>query len=144
MEFPPDFPEIEADADKLDQILTNLVDNAIKYSPQGGNVRVTGKVIGPESDQIWVQISDEGIGVSKEHLPKLFHNFYRVDNRDNREIGGTGIGLALVKSLVEKHHGYVTMDSELGRGSEVTIVLPIRQPETGQEGGSPDPAGQKD
>lgn len=143
MDFPPNFPEIEADADKLDQILTNLVDNAIKYSPQGGNVRVTGKVIGPESDQIWVQISDEGIGVSKEHLPKLFHNFYRVDNRDNREIGGTGIGLALVKSLIEKHHGYVTMDSELGRGSEVTIVLPIRQPETGQEGGA-HPAGQED
>ena len=69
------------------------------------------------------------MGISREHLPKLFERFYRVDNRDSREIGGTGIGLALVKALVEEHHGTVTPESELGRGSVFTVILPIRQPD---------------
>lgn len=158
MDFAPDFPLVEADIDKLDQILTNLVNNAIKYSPRGGDVTVTGAVIaGPlriggdpksaaaENDDaplerhITITVKDQGIGVSKEHLPKLFHNFYRVDNRDNREIGGTGIGLALVKALVEKHHGYVTMDSEVGIGSEVTVFLPVLQPPAGKAEDDADP-----
>lgn len=134
LDFPADFPIIDADPDKMDQILTNLVNNAIKYSPRGGNVRITGQVVDdanlPSGRQpaISLRVSDEGMGISREHLPKLFERFYRVDNRDNREIGGTGIGLALVQALVEAHHGVVTVESELGKGSTFTATLPIRQP----------------
>lgn len=126
-DFPADFPVIEADPDKVDQILTNLVNNAIKYSPAGGTVRVTGRADAPES--VVLRVSDEGMGISREHLSKIFENFYRVDNRDNREIGGTGIGLALVKALVEGHEGTVTLESELGKGTVFTVVLPVHRSE---------------
>ncbi len=76
---------------------------------------------------IEVQVSDEGIGISREHLPRIFENFYRVDNRDNREVGGTGIGLALVKALVEGHGGTVEPVSELGRGTIFVVTLPIHR-----------------
>ena len=134
-DFPDGFPSIEADPDKMDQILTNLVNNAIKYSPRGGRVRVIGRVIGdthlPHGRQaaVALRVIDEGMGISREHLPKLFERFYRVDNRDSREIGGTGIGLALVEALVEGHHGTVTVESELGKGTTFTVILPIRRPE---------------
>ena len=137
LDFPPAFPHIEADPDKLEQILTNLVNNAIKYSPRGGEVCVIGRVIAEPSGgdahprSISLRVTDEGMGISQEHLPKLFDRFYRVDNRDNREIGGTGIGLALVKSLTEGHHGTVTVESEPGRGSVFTLILPVRQDRDG-------------
>jgi len=133
MDFPPDFPAVEADPDKLDQILTNLVNNAIKYSPQGGTVRAVGRVLGDPAHgapppSVVLRVSDEGMGISREHQHKIFDKFYRVDNRDNREIGGTGIGLALVKALVEDgHRGKVTVDSEPGKGTTFTVVLPLRR-----------------
>lgn len=133
-DFPADFPTIEADPDKIDQILTNLVSNAIKYSPSGGTVRVSGRRSegdGPEA--VDLRISDEGMGISREHLSKIFENFYRVDNRDNREIGGTGIGLALVKALVEGHGGTVLPESELGRGTTFIVTLPVRQLEQNRD-----------
>jgi PAS domain S-box-containing protein len=126
LDFPADFPLIDADPDKIDQILTNLVSNAIKYSPNGGRVQVSGRVA---ADSIVLAVSDEGMGISREHLPKIFENFYRVDNRDNREIGGTGIGLALVKALVEGHQGTVKPESEVGKGTTFTVTLPIRRAE---------------
>lgn len=129
MDFPPDFPWIETDPDKLDQILTNLVNNAIKYSPQGGTVRVTGRVPDDPARSVALRVSDEGMGISREHVHKVFDRFYRVDNRDNREIGGTGIGLALVKALVEDGHGgKVTVEeSEPGKGTTFLVVLPLRR-----------------
>ncbi len=135
MNFPDDFPVIAADPDKLDQILTNLVNNAIKYSPRGGAVRVTGRVVydpvhKDQAQSVALEVSDEGMGISREHLPKIFERFYRVDNRDNREIGGTGIGLALVKALVEEgHHGKVTVESVPGKGTAFTALLPVRRVE---------------
>ncbi len=133
LDFSEGFPLVEADGDKMDQILTNLVNNAIKYSPRGGAVRVVGRVLGethlPTGRQVAVvlRVTDEGMGISREHLPKLFERFYRVDNRDNREIGGTGIGLALVKALVEGHHGTVTVESEIGKGTTFTVIVPIHR-----------------
>jgi len=129
LDFPPDFPVVEADLDKLDQILTNLVSNAIKYSPQGGTIRVTGRVLGDPAHSVALRVSDEGMGISRDHLHKIFERFYRVDNRDNREVGGTGIGLALVKALVEDgHRGKVTVEeSEPGKGTTFLVALPMRQ-----------------
>ncbi len=130
LDFPADFPLIEADPDKIDQVLTNLVNNAIKYSPQGGTVRVSGRMAGSgdEAGSVVLRISDEGMGISRENLSKIWENFYRVDNRDNREIGGTGIGLALVKALTEGHGGTVpTPESELGKGTTFIVVLPVRR-----------------
>ena len=128
LDFAPDFPIIEADPDKIDQILTNLVNNAIKYSPHGGHIRIVGRT--GDNSTVTVRVTDEGMGIAREHLPKLFERFYRVDNRDNREIGGTGIGLALVKALTEAHGGTATVDSEVGKGSVFTLSLPVHQPES--------------
>ena len=129
IDFPPDFPAVEADPDKLDQILTNLVNNAIKYSPQGGRVRITGRLVDGPVPSVALRVSDEGMGISREHQHKVFERFYRVDNRDNREVGGTGIGLALVKALVEDgHKGKVTVEvSEPGKGTTFLVILPVRR-----------------
>ena len=128
MNFDEDFPVIDADPDKIDQILTNLVNNAIKYSPRGGSIIVNG---GRDStgENITMSVCDQGLGIPREHLKKIFDKFHRVDNRDNREIGGTGIGLHLVKALVDSHQGTIKVESELGRGSFFTVSLPIKQPE---------------
>ena len=129
LDFPADFPLVEADPDKIDQVLTNLVNNAIKYSPQGGTVRVSGRMAESSPEAVVLRVSDEGMGISREDQTKIFGNFYRVDNRDNREIGGTGIGLALVKALTEGHGGSVDVESELGQGATFVVTLPVRRSE---------------
>jgi len=123
------FPEIAADEDKIDQILTNLLSNAVKYSPDGGKVTVEARDCG---DHVSVSVADEGVGIPAEHLDKIFVRFHRVDNRDTRGAGGTGIGLYLVKHLVEAHGGRVAVESEVGKGSTFTFTIPKPQPE--QEG----------
>ena len=126
-EFPDTFPQIEADQDKVDQILTNLVSNSIKYSPRGGTVKIVGRYTEGEP-MVELRVEDCGMGIPREHLPKVWERFHRVDNRDNREIGGTGIGLFLVKALVEAHHGIVGVESEYGKGTTFWFKLPLRQP----------------
>ena len=128
----PAIPLIEADEDKIDQILTNLVNNAIKYSPKGGNVTLHAKMM--STDLVQLGVSDEGMGIPKEQLSKMFQRFHRIDNRDTREIGGTGIGLFLVKNLVETHHGKIWIESEVGKGTTFFFTLPTEQPEE-EEGG---------
>jgi two-component system phosphate regulon sensor histidine kinase PhoR len=126
-DFPTELPKIQADRDRMNQILTNVIGNAIKYSPSGGVVTVSGSTANGGRG-IQIRVSDQGIGIPREHLAKIFERFHRVDNRDNREIGGTGIGLYLVKSMVEAHHGTVDVQSELGKGSTFIINLPLSQP----------------
>jgi len=134
-EVAPDVPEIiQADQDKVEQIIANLAGNALKYSPKGGEVKVSVRMMSPEVVQF--AISDQGMGIPKEHLAKLGERFHRVDNRDTREIGGTGIGLFLVKNLVEFHHGKMWVESEVGKGSTFFFTLPISQPEEDGSGGS--------
>lgn len=118
---------IQADEDKVEQIFNNLVSNALKYSPKGGQITVSGKMMSDELIQFGV--SDQGMGIPKEHLNKMFARFHRVDNRDTREIGGTGIGLFLVKALVEMHHGKIWIESEVGKGSTFWFTMPTTQPE---------------
>lgn len=124
MEAPDPPLEIIGDADKLDQILTNLIGNAVKYSPSGG--RITVKIEVKEPD-VLISVKDQGIGIPKEHLPKIFERFHRVHTEDNRKIYGTGLGLFLVKHLVEQIHlGKVWAESELGQGSTFYVQLPIK------------------
>jgi two-component system phosphate regulon sensor histidine kinase PhoR len=117
-----DLPHITADQDKVEQMLTNLLSNAIKYSPDGGTITIRARSLG---ENVSVSIADQGLGIPPEHLGKLFTRFHRVDSRDTRKQYGTGIGLYLVKHLVEAHKGEITVASTLGTGSTFTFVLPV-------------------
>ena len=119
---PQDLKHINADRDKLDQVLTNLLSNAIKYSPDGGKITVHAREI--DDNKISVSISDQGIGIPEEQISRLFTRFHRVDSRDSRKQYGTGIGLYLVKHLVEAHQGEVAVTSRQGEGSTFTFILP--------------------
>lgn len=114
---------VEADEDKVIQILTNLVNNAIKYSPRGGLVRV--KAV-DNRDFAQVSVTDQGSGIRPDHLPKIFDKFYQVDSSSTRKVGGTGLGLYLTRHLVEAHGGKIWAESELNRGSTFTFTLPKR------------------
>lgn len=109
------------DADALRQVLTNLLGNAIRYTPEGGQVAVTVRRDGP---QVELAVADTGTGIPGEHLPRIFERFYRVDPARSREEGGTGLGLAIVKHLVEAHGGRVTAESALGRGTTIRSWWP--------------------
>lgn len=117
---------VTADARRLEQILTNLVDNAIKFNPAGGEVCVSA-VLSEDGKQILIRVRDSGPGIAAEHLPRLFERFYRVDKARSREAGGTGLGLAIVKHLARAHGGEAHVTSEVGVGSEFTIRLPVRE-----------------
>lgn len=121
-----ELPIIVADEDKVDQILTNLANNAIKYSPRGGVVTICALANG---HGVRMSVSDQGMGIPKEHLAKVFDRFHRVDNRDTREVGGTGIGLYLVRHLVEAHGGKIWVESEVGKGSSFIFELPMCPPQ---------------
>jgi len=122
-DVPSDLPKIIADEDKVDQILTNLLSNAIKYSPNGGEIRV--KAWEEDADHIIFYVSDQGMGIPKQHLTKIFEKFHRVDNTDTRKQYGTGLGLYLVKHLVEViHGGQIWVESEVGVGSTFYVRLP--------------------
>ena len=125
LDFNGEVPQMLGDSDKFDQIVTNLLSNAIKYSPLGGEVRVT---VDANEHELTLAISDQGIGIPRERLSRVFEKFERVDNRDTRQAGGTGIGLFLVKHLVERHEGTILVESELGKGSVFTVRLPLRPP----------------
>lgn len=117
-----EIPHILGDSDKFDQIITNLVSNAIKYSPRGGEIAVH---VSSDGENLLVAVSDEGMGIPADKLSRIFEKFERVDNRDTREVGGTGIGLFLVKHLVERHGGQVWAESEFGKGSTFSFRVPI-------------------
>lgn len=112
---------VEIDTDKMTQVLDNLLNNAIKYSPDGGQITFSMKTT---DSQLIVSISDEGLGIPKADLPKIFDRFYRVDKARSRAQGGTGLGLAIAKEIVKQHKGFIWAKSEYGHGSTFTIVLP--------------------
>lgn len=128
---PPDFPIIEADADKVTQILDNLVGNAIKYSPEGGEVRISAI---DEGDSVRLDVTDQGLGIPEEHREKIFERFQMVEDESRKAIRGTGIGLYLVRHLARAHGGDVWLDwSEVGRGSRFSVRLPKKQPAQREE-----------
>ena len=112
---------IEIDTDKMTQVIDNILNNAIKYSPDGGKIKVTMKTT---DDQMILSISDQGLGIPKQDLPKIFDRFYRVDRARSRAQGGTGLGLAIAKEIIKQHNGFIWAKSEYGKGSTFTIVLP--------------------
>ncbi len=115
-------PTVLADRDALSIIVANLVDNAIKYTPEGGSVTVT---TGRDGMYATVSVHDTGIGLSAEDRDRVFEEFYRVRSEKTHGITGTGLGLSLVKRLVEQHQGSISVDSEPGKGSTFTVRLPI-------------------
>ncbi len=121
-DFPDDLPLVLADWEALVQVLTNLVENAIKYCEEGGTVTVSGRTGGLG---VQVLVRDSGPGIAAKHLPRLFERFYRVDPGRSRERGGTGLGLSIVKHLCEAMGGTVSVESQPGRGSTFTVDLPV-------------------
>jgi two-component system phosphate regulon sensor histidine kinase PhoR len=113
--------QAKINADLLQQAVVNLLNNAIKYSPQGGVVKVEASIV---DDAVHIRVIDNGPGIPTEHHHRLFERFYRVDKERSRKLGGTGLGLAIVKHIVSAHHGTVDVDSVPGEGSTFYIILP--------------------
>jgi signal transduction histidine kinase len=125
---------VRADPERIHQVLFNLVDNAVRFTPPGGEVRITARL---EDDRVQVTVADTGVGIPQEHLPRLFERFYRVDPARSRDDGGTGIGLAIARSVVEAHGGRIVAESIPGHGSTFTFDLPaVRAPVAVSDRGS--------
>ena len=121
VDLSPDARTIRADETRLQEVVYNLLDNAVKYSRENGEVRLRAAQRGPE---IVLSVADNGIGIGKNDLPRIFERFYRVDKARSRELGGTGLGLAIVKHIAQLHGGRVEAESELGRGTTIRVILP--------------------
>jgi PAS domain S-box-containing protein len=121
LDLAPDAAVIQADADAVRQILTNLMDNSLRYTPAGGRITCLSRRV---AGGVALSIRDNGVGITRDHLPRIFERFYRADASRSREEGGTGLGLAIVKHLVEAHGGRVHAESERGSGTTVTCVFP--------------------
>ncbi len=116
--------ELSADYDRLKQVILNLIYNAINYTPNGGEVTVSAY---DSSGYVKIEVSDNGIGIEPEALPRIFERFYRVDKARSRNTGGTGLGLSITKHIIEAHHGQIFVDSAVDEGSIFTIILPKEQ-----------------
>ena len=128
---PADLPAVFADRERVHQVLFNLLDNAVRFSPSGGRVTVTAS---RHNRAVDVAVADTGPGIAAEHLPRVFERFYRVDEARSRDDGGTGIGLAIARSVVEAHGGRIWAESEPGRGSTFTFELPVAPPAEARRG----------
>lgn len=121
----PGLSDIRGDLDRLRQVTTNLVSNAVKFSPAGGQVTLSASVDPVQPGMVQVSIADQGIGIPPEALDKLFQKFYRVDNTATRKIGGTGLGLSIVRQVIEAHGGRIWVESQYGLGSKFLFTLPV-------------------
>ena len=122
VDLSPDARTIRSDETRLHEVLYNLLDNALKYSRENGEIRLRAVQRGPE---IVLSVTDNGIGISKDDLPRIFERFYRADKARSRELGGTGLGLAIVKHIAQLHGGRVEAESELGKGTTIRVILPV-------------------
>lgn len=117
-------PEVYGDRDGIERVITNIVTNSIKYTPEKGNIKV---YVGAVYDDAYIKIIDNGIGIPKEDLPRVFERFYRVDKARSREMGGTGLGLPIAKEIIEANGGSIDMKSDVGKGTEVVIKVPLKK-----------------
>ncbi|MEI7769463.1 MAG: ATP-binding protein [Chloroflexales bacterium] len=122
LRFPDEMPPVHADYERLRQVLSNLVSNAVKYSPDGGTIRIGARA---EGDIAIAYVSDHGIGIAPEEQEQIFQRFYRVDNRLRRETQGSGLGLYLARAVIEAHGGKIWVESQLGRGARFFFTLPL-------------------
>lgn len=120
-------PKFYSDRDKIEQLVINIVSNAIKYTPEGGKIDI---VSGIMINDAFIKVTDNGIGIPKENIPRLFERFYRVDKARSRDTGGTGLGLAISKQLADNLGGEITINSDVGKGTEVLITLPVKENQT--------------
>ncbi|HAJ57309.1 MAG TPA: PAS domain-containing sensor histidine kinase [Candidatus Omnitrophica bacterium] len=121
VDAPAGLPKVMADESRLSQVILNLLDNAVKYTPQGGSVKISARI---DNDFVRVGVSDTGIGIPDEDVSRIFERFYRVDKARSRELGGTGLGLSIVKHIVSAHNGQVWVSSEPGKGSTFSFTIP--------------------
>jgi signal transduction histidine kinase len=117
-------PIVEADPNRIEQVLRNLLDNAVKYSPQGGVIVVRGQVA---DDQVVISVSDQGVGIAPEHLNRLFEKFFRVNSGLVNHIVGSGLGLPIARTIVESHGGRIWAESQPDEGSTFYFTLPIQE-----------------
>jgi len=122
LDFPPDFPPVSGDEVRLRQVLDNLISNAIKYSPDGGQITVGGSIV---DGQAAVYVRDQGVGLTESEQERIFERFYRVDGALSRRTQGTGLGLYLAKAIVEAHGGKLSVTSQPGQGSTFTFTIPV-------------------
>jgi len=125
--------EVEADPSRLKQVVVNLLDNAIKYTPEGGNVSIS---VTRRDHRAILEVADTGLGISANDLPHIFDRFYRADKARSRQMGGTGLGLSIVRSICQAHGGQVTVNSAEGRGSRFRVELPLSTSIRSQSGDS--------
>ena len=124
LELDDPLPKIEGDRDRIEQVVVNIVANAVKYTPDGGNIVMAARNV---KDGVEISVTDNGIGIPREDLPRLFERFYRVDKARSRERGGTGLGLAIAQEIVRYHNGTIRAESKLGAGTTMTVFLPLKQ-----------------
>jgi two-component system sensor histidine kinase VicK len=117
-----EIPQVKADKDGIVQVIINIISNAIKYTPDKGKINVE---LGKAEDRVSIKVIDNGMGIPTKDLPRIFERFYRVDKARSREMGGTGLGLSIAKEIVESNDGSIMIDSKLGKGTTVEIVLPV-------------------
>jgi two-component system phosphate regulon sensor histidine kinase PhoR len=116
---------VSGDSDALAEVIQNLLDNAIQYTPAEGEIAISGDTVG---EKVRISVSDTGIGIAREHQERIFERFFRVDDARSKEVGGTGLGLAIAKHLVELNGGRIEVESEPGHGSTFKVFLPIAYP----------------
>jgi two-component system sensor histidine kinase VicK len=121
-DLPESLPPVYGDKGRILQVIINIISNAVKYNRKNGSITVSG---GSEGDSVFISVADTGLGIPKEDLPHIFDRFYRVDKARSRKMGGTGLGLAIAKEIVEAHGGHISFDSVYGKGSTVTVFLPV-------------------
>ena len=124
LETPAEPVSCEGDRSRLEQVIVNIITNAIRYTPDGGSIDVR---VGHGGGSVWVSVRDTGIGIPKEDIPRIFDRVYRVDKARSRSLGGSGLGLSIAREIVARHGGSIGIESEQGRGTEVTVTLPERQ-----------------
>lgn len=125
LEFKSELPEIVGDSARIEQVLINMVSNAIKYTRDGGKIVLTS---GYKDNSVWVSVRDNGIGIPDDDVPKVFDRFYRVDKARSRESGGTGLGLSIAKEIVTRHNGTIVLNSKPGKGTTITATFPVEGP----------------
>ena len=121
---PAQLPPLLGDADRLQQVLINLTDNAVKYTPAGGSVTIAASATDGDDAMVAIEVRDTGMGIPSDDLPRLTERFYRVDKARSRELGGTGLGLAIVKHIVQAHGGRLHITSEVNVGTRVWFAIP--------------------